>query len=79
MLSYCCEKATGVDFECSKASAGEAFLHSEDKLLFLEGVYVGSCGWKDLLLWLVLHQSGKLELLQGAAILNTVLAGKRWC
>lgn len=81
MFPYCCENVTGVDFECNKASAREGFLDSVRKINYFLGAfyYAGSCRWGESLLWLVLHQPEKLEVLKGTAFFNTVLAGKMWC
>lgn len=80
MFSYCCENVTGIDLECNKASAREGFLDSVQRLNYFLGVlYVGSCGWEDRLLLLVLQKPEKLEVLEGAADLNRVLAGKVQC
>lgn len=80
MFPYCCKNVTGVDFESNKASAREGFLDSILRINYFLGTlyYAGSCEWEDSLLRLVLHQPEKLEVLEGAAILNTVLLGKMW-
>lgn len=80
MFPYCCGNVTGVDFESNKVSAREGFLDSILRINYFLGMlyYAGSCEWEDSLLRLVLHQPEKLEVLEGAAIVNTVLLGKMW-
>lgn len=78
MLPSCCENVSGVDFESNKVSAREGFLGFVLRVNYFSGAlyYAGSCRWEDSLLWDMLHQSEKLEVPEGAGILNIAHAGE---